>query len=171
MVDGAKDLAFTAAEDKRRAQEQPAFYGGSRLEGRLSLLAATVEVFRGAAFFQNGSICHQCAGRPQAVTRFQPNLGYPDTSRFRVSTATNRTPAACATSGGFSFGALPQLVRRSPVECQVDRESCAEYASQDADHKCRERPSACKEVTEVDKIQPRGVEQRAQKPQRFEHSY
>ena len=65
--------------------------------------------------------------------------------------------AACmtyhfATSGGFSFGASPQLVRRSAVESQVDRESCAEYASQDADDECRERPSACQEVTQVNEI-------------------
>ena len=116
----------------------------------LSLLAATVEDFRGAAAFFRmvRSMCWKAAGGNEISTK----SGYPDTSRFRVSTATYRTPAACATSGGFSFGALPQLVRRSPVESQVDRESCAEYASQDADHKCRERPSACQEVTEVNKI-------------------
>ena len=41
-----KVVAFTAELDKRRAQEQAAFERVSRVDGRLKLLAATIEVFR-----------------------------------------------------------------------------------------------------------------------------
>ena len=41
-----KIVAFTARQDKQRVQEQAAFERVSRVDGRLKLLAATIEVFR-----------------------------------------------------------------------------------------------------------------------------
>ena len=41
-----KVVAFTAGQDKQRAQEQAAFERVSRVDGRLKLLATTIKVFR-----------------------------------------------------------------------------------------------------------------------------